>query len=313
MGMNESGEGAVVQNCLIEANEDWHMERAISHLKRFHPTRVNFVRVIVVDKDLNAIRVLEANFPEARILICHFHMIKYLKEMRYESEFGKISSDDESQIDAAVHKMEYAVSEGKYNEAHEFMKDICERSSMDQFVKYFEKNWQLGHGTLGCIKALVSFDRGKQREYEYRIGQFRNSNYDEEMSTALRFTTHYVARQIERQYAGGLAKSSRYKFEEDSEESCGITLDKFDDGPQETEMADIEDEAEFEDMFLFVMGQRRNVRQKKIAEDIPEGEVDGAAEVEDLQDPNDANMKRKFGISSSDDDTSQTESSTALV
>ncbi|ETO68074.1 hypothetical protein F444_15068 [Phytophthora nicotianae P1976] len=78
-------------------------------------------------------------------------------------------------------------------------------------------------------------------------------------------------------------------------------------------MADIEDEAEFEDMFLFVMGQRRNVRQKKIAEDIPEGEVDGAAEVEDLQDPNDANMKRKFGISSSDDDTSQTESSTALV
>ncbi|ETK79521.1 hypothetical protein L915_14633 [Phytophthora nicotianae] len=144
MGMNESGEGAVVQNCLIEANEDWHMERAISHLKRFHPTRVNFVRVIVVDKDLNAIRVLEANFPEARILICHFHMIKYLKEMRYESEFGKISSDDESQIDAAVHKMEYAVSEGKYNEAHEFMKDICERSSMDQFVKYFEKNWHSG-------------------------------------------------------------------------------------------------------------------------------------------------------------------------
>ncbi|ETL32938.1 hypothetical protein L916_14542 [Phytophthora nicotianae] len=144
MGMNESGEGAFVQHCLIEANEDWHMERAISHLKRFHPTRVNFVRVIVVDKDLNAIRVLEANFPEARILICHFHMIKYLKEMRYESEFGKISSDDESQIDAAVHKMEYAVSEGKYNEAHEFMKDICERSSMDQFVKYFEKNWHSG-------------------------------------------------------------------------------------------------------------------------------------------------------------------------
>ncbi|ETP07472.1 hypothetical protein F441_16274, partial [Phytophthora nicotianae CJ01A1] len=59
MGMNEFGEGAVVQQSLIEANGDWHMERAITHFKRSHPTRINLLRVIVVDKDLNEIRVLE--------------------------------------------------------------------------------------------------------------------------------------------------------------------------------------------------------------------------------------------------------------
>ncbi|KAE9294079.1 hypothetical protein PR003_g24350 [Phytophthora rubi] len=75
MAMNEFGEGAVVQQSLLEANGDWHMDRAIAHFKRSHPTRIEKLRVIVVDKDLNEIRVLEANFPGARILICHFHAI----------------------------------------------------------------------------------------------------------------------------------------------------------------------------------------------------------------------------------------------
>ncbi|ETP41042.1 hypothetical protein F442_11735 [Phytophthora nicotianae P10297] len=108
MAKNEFGECAVVQQSLIEANGDWPMDRAIDHFKRSHPTRIHLLRVIVVDKDLNEIRVLETNFPDTRILICHFHVIKYLKEMRSRPEFGKISSEDASQLDAAVHNMVYA-------------------------------------------------------------------------------------------------------------------------------------------------------------------------------------------------------------
>lgn len=225
---------------------------------------MKLLRVIVVDKDMNEIRVLEANFPDARILICHFHVIKYLKEMRSKPEFGKISSDDASQIDAAVHKMVYAVSEETYNEARVSLKGICERCGIDRFFTYFEKNWhsstelwvyylratlhhfnnhtnnrldsyfgKLKEGVDGsmsmakCIKALVSFDRRKQKDYEYRltrIGQFRNSNYDEEMSTVLRCTTHYVAQQIELQYALGLEKASMYNFKKNATDSSVITV-----------------------------------------------------------------------------------------
>ncbi|ETO58446.1 hypothetical protein F444_23180 [Phytophthora nicotianae P1976] len=239
MAMNEFGEGAVVQQSLIESNGDWHMERAIAHFKRSHPTRIQSLRVIVVDKDLNEIRVLEANFPDARILICHFHVIKYLKEMRAKPEFGKLSAEDASQIDGAVHKMVYALSEDNYNEAHDSLKGICERCGINTFFAYFEKNWDasrdrwvlylratLPHfknhtnnrlesffgklkesvdGSMSmatCIKSLVAYDRRKENEYRYRvsrIGQFVNCNYDEEMRNVLRFTTHYVAGQIEHQ------------------------------------------------------------------------------------------------------------------
>ncbi|OWY99964.1 Cysteine protease [Phytophthora megakarya] len=54
------------------------------------------LRVIVVDKDLNEIRVLESHFPDARILICHFHVIMYLNEMCARPVFGNISGDDAS-------------------------------------------------------------------------------------------------------------------------------------------------------------------------------------------------------------------------
>ncbi|ETN04687.1 hypothetical protein PPTG_23576 [Phytophthora nicotianae INRA-310] len=47
MAMNEFGEGTVVQQSLIEANGDWHMERTVEHFKRSHPTRIHLLRVIV--------------------------------------------------------------------------------------------------------------------------------------------------------------------------------------------------------------------------------------------------------------------------
>jgi hypothetical protein len=58
MVMDEYGMGQVVQQSLIETNSDWHMERVLAHLKRANPTSHNPVRVIMVDKDLNEIKIL---------------------------------------------------------------------------------------------------------------------------------------------------------------------------------------------------------------------------------------------------------------
>ncbi|EGZ09708.1 hypothetical protein PHYSODRAFT_523251 [Phytophthora sojae] len=370
------------------------MEKAIAHFKRAHPTRINLVRIIVVDKDLNEIRVLEAHFPEARILICHFHVIKYLKEMRSKSDFGKISADDASQVDAAIHKMVYAASEEDYKATHKTLKGLCERIGLTGFFEYFEKNWDscqdrwvmyrradLPHfnnhtnnrlesfygkfkdgvdSSLSmsmCVKALVAYDRRMQNEYRYRlsrIGQFVNSNYDEEMSNVLRFTTHYVAKQIEQQYARALDNVSNYTFRKDHGDpslvvvygtssefrlrtdewrcDCGFSLsmrlpcrhtiayrksenlagplipwsriDKRATHLIATEMADIDDESEFEEMLQFVLNQWRNVRQRKIA-GFEQLCVDAVSSHHVHHHQNaideDAEAKREFEISSSEE------------
>ncbi|ETI48531.1 hypothetical protein F443_07443 [Phytophthora nicotianae P1569] len=390
----------------------------------------------MVDKDLNEIRVLETNFPGARILVCHFHVIKYMKEMRAKPEFGKISSEDASQIDGAVHKMIYAACEELYKASRDALQGICARIGLNGFYEYFLKNWdscqdrwvyylrsKLPHfrnhtnnrlesffgklkdvvdGSMSmaaCVKALVANDRRVENEYKYRlsrIGRFTNSGYDEEMSTVLRFTTHYVAGQIEQQYATALSKADSYNYVEDQENSgvvvvngvfsehklsladwrcdCEFSMsmklpcrhaiayrkhcnasgplipwsgiderwtttaqalkkvkqfsyEKFDDegegGPKKklrtqseryreavrathliaNEMAEIEDEDEFESMLKFVLDQWRNVRQRKrVAVRQQVGVASSCVDEDEHCEAKftDAQVKTEFDISSSE-------------
>ncbi|KAK1948275.1 Zinc finger SWIM domain-containing protein 3 [Phytophthora citrophthora] len=233
----------------LEANGDWHMDKAICHFKRSHPTTIKLLRVIIVDKDMNEIRVLEENFPEARVLICHFHVIKYLKEMRSKPEFGKISTDDAGQIDACIHKMVYADSNASYQTAHRALKGLCERIGVSGFFSYFEKNWNdcqyrwvmhrraylphFSNHTNNCLESFFGklkdgVDRSMamshhrvENEYGYRharIGQFVNSNYDDEIANVLRFTTPYVAGHVEKEYARALDSVDVYNFVRDDQD-----------------------------------------------------------------------------------------------
>ncbi|ETN16126.1 hypothetical protein PPTG_06342 [Phytophthora nicotianae INRA-310] len=336
--------------------------------------------------------------------------------------------------------MVYAATEDQYNEANASLKGICNRCGLEGFYEYFLKNWdssrerwvyflraklphfsnhtnkrleaffgKLKEGVDGsmsmamCVKALIAYDRRKQNEYEYRlarIGQFVNSNYDEEMQNILRFTTHFVAQHIERQYAAGVAKSERYNCEEDGQDarvvlvrglfqehrlrvddwSCdcdfvasmclpcrhaiayrkhvgfrgplipwsridqrwttstqklkkvkqfvyerfsssvvGSTAakvrthsDRYREAVRAThlianEMADIEDDAEFDDMLEFVMNQWRNVRQRKMADQTevctPTQRKVVSANAS-LSVMGDAVVRKEFEISSSSDDES---------
>ncbi|RLN96847.1 hypothetical protein BBJ28_00025001, partial [Nothophytophthora sp. Chile5] len=207
MVMNEYGEGMVVQHSLIESNGDWHMDQAVLHFKRANPNRTKSLRVIMVDKDMNEIRVLQSHFPEARVLICHFHVIKWLKEARTKPEYGgtKLAEEDASAVDSAVYRMVYAQSQEGYDAMHTILRDLCERVGIKLFADYFDRNWhncqdmwvshrraklphfknntnnrlenwfgKLKKGVDGCtsmaacMKELISLDRVVANEYKYR-------------------------------------------------------------------------------------------------------------------------------------------------
>lgn len=101
--MGEFGEGQVVQHSLLETNGDWHMKRAIEHFKRVHLDGNKLLLVIVVNRDLQEIRVLRDHFPESCVLFCLFHVLKWFKHYSRKPEFGKIAADDHSALDHLVH------------------------------------------------------------------------------------------------------------------------------------------------------------------------------------------------------------------
>ncbi|EEY67102.1 SUMO protease, putative [Phytophthora infestans T30-4] len=237
---HKTNRGQPVQQSLLERNADWQMSRALDHLFRIDDKIGDKVQVIMVDKDLNEIRVLRRYFPKSRVLICVFHVIKYLRTASRKPEYGKLSSDDHDAIDALVHNMVYVLSSEIYETNWTSMKALCTRTGYMAFYNYMDENWNtctemwvmyqrsrlahlrvhtnnhlenwFGHFKDGVnsnmtmtdtVKALVGADARTSSEYVFdktRIGLRVNRNYDEEMCQVLRFTTHFVATHVEKEW-----------------------------------------------------------------------------------------------------------------
>ncbi|GMF50674.1 unnamed protein product [Phytophthora fragariaefolia] len=98
MVMAQFGNGQAEQHSVIESNADWHMVKVVKHFQSVNDWERT--KVIMVDKDMNEIDVLKSMFPYARILLCHFHVIKWLRNaVRNEKMYGTYSSDELKQLD----------------------------------------------------------------------------------------------------------------------------------------------------------------------------------------------------------------------
>jgi hypothetical protein len=253
MVIDDHGHGQPVQHSLLDRNADWHMSRALEHLVRENPEAANAVKVVMVDKALNEIRVLRTYFASTRVLVCTFYVLKYLKLASQMPDYGKISSDDHDAIDVIIHNVVYASSADVYETNRASLKALCTRTGFDAFDRYMDDNWnsctdmwvqfkrdKLPHfkvqtnnhleswfgkfkGQIDAsmsmtqtVKALIGFDARIANEYMYdksRVGMRVNRNYDAKMSQVLLFTTHFVAAHIERQYVMASAKLDDFKFD----------------------------------------------------------------------------------------------------
>jgi hypothetical protein len=258
MVMDEFGNGQVVQHSLLETNSDWHMLKAIDHFVRVNDN-TKLLRVVMVDKDLNEIKCFRNEFPEARVLICLFHVVKWLAHASKQPEYGKISAENHKKVDHLVHNMIYAKSAEDYDLNRLSSMRLCNRVGFQSFFNYMEKNWEscqdmwvfyrrqkLPHfknhtnnrlesffgkvkavlkssfTMADCIKEIIASSHRAQREYEMICrapGLWSNRNYDEEMSLVLRYTNHFVAEQVLPQYVAAKSKYTEYGYEQNPFES----------------------------------------------------------------------------------------------
>lgn len=76
---------AFAQHALIDGETKQSMKNAISTFNRNNKT---WNDVKVIDKDFTEMRTLEAEFPEAPVILWHFHVIDYLKREVSKREYG---------------------------------------------------------------------------------------------------------------------------------------------------------------------------------------------------------------------------------
>eukprot|EP00644_Phytophthora_capsici_P019239 jgi/Phyca11/132972/e_gw1.283.2.1 len=142
VAMDQYGCGQPVQYSLLETNADWHMAKCLDHFKRANDNW-RLVRIVIVDKDMREVEVIRQKLPEARVLLCHFHVIKWLHEtIRKSSKYGPYEADVLNQLRHTITNMTYARSVEEYEGHRAEFKSLSSRGGRQELWDYFEKNWE---------------------------------------------------------------------------------------------------------------------------------------------------------------------------
>jgi len=96
-----------------------HLLHIIQTFKLFNPLWVS-VQVIVKNKDFTELPALQQEFPQASILFCQFHVIKYLFKRIVELDVAKDSRD---QAREAIKKLVNARSKSEYTTLKQELSD----------------------------------------------------------------------------------------------------------------------------------------------------------------------------------------------
>ena len=140
MVMDNFGKGQLVQQSIVETNSDWHFLKAIEHFHAVHQ-KDDQVQVVIVDKDLREIEVLRKTFPNARILLCHFHVLKYWSLIIKDAKFGRFAEEEYEAFNHIFHNMTYVPNEQEYNRN----KTILEvRPGIGQDMTGYDMDWWIG-------------------------------------------------------------------------------------------------------------------------------------------------------------------------
>ncbi|KAE9268982.1 hypothetical protein PF001_g29426 [Phytophthora fragariae] len=109
------------------------------------------VKVIVIDKDMGELGLLEKEFGDVRVILCHFHLKKYIRTEMAKSEYGGPSSFDKNQVEDAVDLMRQATSLDEYTKYLKYLYFLLDGVQLGvdddvpeathPFLKYFMRNW----------------------------------------------------------------------------------------------------------------------------------------------------------------------------
>jgi len=91
-------------------------------------------QVIMVDKDIKMLHLLQSSFSTCAVLLCRFHVLRYIRKKIHGL---CVASDVKNQLLALVSAMVYASSDADYDVAFETL----QQSSCCDFVSYFVANW----------------------------------------------------------------------------------------------------------------------------------------------------------------------------
>ncbi|CAF1023307.1 unnamed protein product [Brachionus calyciflorus] len=143
--------GVPIAYCFIRSETNENLNWIYSTFSKYNDIIKN--KVIMVDKDLSNIDILERVFICSRILLCTFHALKYIKT-KINAE--KVEMKKKEKIMGIFRKILYSETEASADKYTIKLKN----NTSDEFNKYFEKNW------LNCKQMWMKFYRSNLSNFD---------------------------------------------------------------------------------------------------------------------------------------------------
>ncbi|KAE9038385.1 hypothetical protein PR001_g4364 [Phytophthora rubi] len=116
------GKGQFVQHAVLQNERAATLMTAIEEFKKNTPSWTK-LQCVVVDKDFTELAVIKAALPGVRVLLCQFHVLKYLREQLASAEY-ELSPWQKSQLRSVVSLMVFATTEREFAKRRDYMRHI---------------------------------------------------------------------------------------------------------------------------------------------------------------------------------------------
>ena len=130
-----NGESEIVAVWMV-VTEDAISIRQMAEIFKKHNCRWSDTVTIMADKDFIERDAFKAEFPEASILICLFHVLRTFRREITTDKLG-ITAAERSLVLEIIQKMAYAKSADEYAELHQ---DLL-GTNLKSVTEYFDTNW----------------------------------------------------------------------------------------------------------------------------------------------------------------------------
>ncbi|KAG6616185.1 uncharacterized protein IUM83_03827 [Phytophthora cinnamomi] len=124
MAHDAFGKGQFVQHAVIQNERNPTLLTALEQFKRYNPAWSR-IKCILIDKDFGEISVLKKTFPDAMLLLCQFHVLKYLREQIASKDYG-FNAWQKQQLNGLINLLVYAKTERQCLRLREYMRHIID-------------------------------------------------------------------------------------------------------------------------------------------------------------------------------------------
>ena len=131
LGEDGDGKGKPVAYCYLKSENKENLQKVLGYFSLHND--VKDVRIVIVDKDLNEMNAIKECIPNATILLCKFHVMKYFKKKVSDLD---IKRSEKQTLGLLLQQLIDSKNQEHYDELYS---ELQQHES--GFVEYYNKNW----------------------------------------------------------------------------------------------------------------------------------------------------------------------------